>query len=272
MIKFDIQGIQDNRHFKGMALKDDGASHNFISESFVTKYNLKFKSTGHHIRVITADKDSKSASVQKERQVQCEISIPTKNGLFTFKETFDITNLGKYDILLGKAWHERFQPVINYRTNACRIGNADLIAKSTFNHLPEISAIQVEEALRNEEEVFICLVEDEKEYPAVLSPEIHDLLQEFTDVTNSKFDFPPKRPQDHHIQLINPTRQPINRPLPRLSIAESEILRKELSELTERNFIQPSSSPYGAVVLFVKKKTGELRMGLAYKALNKNTV
>jgi hypothetical protein len=54
-----------------------------------------------------------------------------------------------------------------------------------------------------------------------------------------------------------------------LELAEAE---KQLSELLEKGFIQPSKSPYGAPILFVRKKNGKLRMCVDYRALNRITV
>ena len=50
-------------------------------------------------------------------------------------------------------------------------------------------------------------------------------------------------------------------------------LKRQLTELMDAGFIRPSRSPYGAPVLFQKKKDMlELRMCLDYKMLNKKTI
>ena len=54
--------------------------------------------------------------------------------------------------------------------------------------------------------------------------------------------------------------------------AELEELKKQLQELLDKGFIRSSVSPWGAPVLFVKKKDGRLRMCIDYQMLNQVTV
>lgn len=58
----------------------------------------------------------------------------------------------------------------------------------------------------------------------------------------------------------------------RMGPAELDELKKQLEQLTESGFIRPSKSPFGAPILFVKKKDGSMRMCVDYRALNGITV
>jgi hypothetical protein len=82
---------------------------------------------------------------------------------------------------------------------------------------------------------------------------------------------PPSREVDHRIELI-PGSSPPSRPTLRLSATELAELKKQLAELEAAGFIRPSKSPFGAPILFVKKKDGTMRMCIDYRALNRITV
>nr|GFA47796.1 reverse transcriptase domain-containing protein [Tanacetum cinerariifolium] len=58
----------------------------------------------------------------------------------------------------------------------------------------------------------------------------------------------------------------------RLALSEMKELSDQLQELSDKGFIRPSSSPWGAPVLFVKKKDGSFWMCIDYRELNKLTV
>ena len=58
----------------------------------------------------------------------------------------------------------------------------------------------------------------------------------------------------------------------RMSIPELKELQMQLEKLLKRGYICPSVSPWGALVLFVKKKNGALRMCIDFRYLNKSTM
>ncbi len=72
--------------------------------------------------------------------------------------------------------------------------------------------------------------------------------------------------------LSIPGSEPPSKSTIRLSYAELEELRKQLADHGDHGFIRASKSPYGAPVLFVKKKDGSMRLCVDYRALNKITV
>nr|GEU60576.1 reverse transcriptase domain-containing protein [Tanacetum cinerariifolium] len=82
---------------------------------------------------------------------------------------------------------------------------------------------------------------------------------------------PPARPVEFQIDLI-PRVALVARAPYRLAPSEMKELSEQLQELSEKGFIRPSSSPWGAPVLFVKKKDGSFRMCIDYRKLNKLTV
>nr|GEV62376.1 putative reverse transcriptase domain-containing protein [Tanacetum cinerariifolium] len=82
---------------------------------------------------------------------------------------------------------------------------------------------------------------------------------------------PPTRPVEFQIDLV-PGAAPVARASYRLAPSEMKELAEQLKDLSNKGFIRPSSSPWGALVLFVKKKDGSFRMCIDYQELNKLTV
>nr|GEX18403.1 putative reverse transcriptase domain-containing protein [Tanacetum cinerariifolium] len=82
---------------------------------------------------------------------------------------------------------------------------------------------------------------------------------------------PPARQVEFQIDLV-PGAAPVARAPYRLAPSEMKKLAKQPQELSDKGFIRPNSSPWGAPVLFVKKKDGSFRMCIDYRELNKLTV
>nr|GEV92710.1 putative reverse transcriptase domain-containing protein [Tanacetum cinerariifolium] len=98
------------------------------------------------------------------------------------------------------------------------------------------------------------------------------VVQEFLEVFPKDLSgIPPTRQVEFRIDLI-PGAVPVARAPYRLAPSKMKELAEQLQELTDKGFIRPSSSPWGAPVLFVKKKYGSFRMCIDYRELNKLTV
>jgi hypothetical protein len=82
---------------------------------------------------------------------------------------------------------------------------------------------------------------------------------------------PPERDIEFIIDLLPGTAPIAKRPY-RMSVGEFEELKKQLKELLDKQFIHPSSSPWGAPMIFVEKKDGTQRMCVDYRALNEVTI
>ncbi|GJS98122.1 putative reverse transcriptase domain-containing protein [Tanacetum coccineum] len=89
--------------------------------------------------------------------------------------------------------------------------------------------------------------------------------------TSSRVRIPLTRQVEFQIDLI-PGVAPVVRAPYRLAPSEMKELSDQLQELSDKGFIRPSSSPWGAPVLFVKKKDGSFRMCIKDQELNKLTV
>ncbi|GJY43347.1 putative reverse transcriptase domain-containing protein [Tanacetum coccineum] len=98
------------------------------------------------------------------------------------------------------------------------------------------------------------------------------IIRDFEDVfLDDLSGLPPQRQVEFCIDLI-PEATPVAKSPYRLAPSEMQELSEQLQELQDKRFIRPSHSPWGAPVLFVKKKDGSFRMCIDYRELNKLTI
>ena len=99
---------------------------------------------------------------------------------------------------------------------------------------------------------------------------IKDVLDSYADIMPKSLPqtLPPRRGIDHEIELL-PGVKPLVKNAYRMAPPELAELRKQLDELLTVGFICPAKVPYGALVLFQKKKDGTLHLCIDYRALNK---
>ncbi|GKF06652.1 putative reverse transcriptase domain-containing protein, partial [Tanacetum coccineum] len=151
--------------------------------------------------------------------------------------------LGSFDMIIGMDWLAKYHVVIVCAEKIIRIPFGDEILivrdedKSKGRRLEDVPVVQ--------------------EFPKVFPEDLPGI--------------PPTRQVEFRIDLV-PGATPVARAPYRLAPSEMKELAEQLQELTDKGFIRPSSSPWGAPVLFVKKKDGSFRMCIDYRELNKLTV
>ncbi|GJP74531.1 hypothetical protein CLOP_g5095 [Closterium sp. NIES-67] len=102
---------------------------------------------------------------------------------------------------------------------------------------------------------------------------IKELLKEFEDILPDDLpgELSPYRTHQHEI-VEEPGSKPTFRAPYRFSPTELADMKKQIEYLLAKGLIRPSTSPYGAPVLFTPKPDGSLRMCIDYRALNKQTI
>ncbi|KAJ0607231.1 putative nucleotidyltransferase, Ribonuclease H [Helianthus annuus] len=183
--------------------------------------------------------------------------------------------LGSFDIVIGMDWLSQHQEEILCSEKIIRIPRSsqeplEVQGDKSGAVVGIISFLKAQKCLRKGHTAILALVSDAsvKEKKLEDIPVVRDFPQVFPEDLPG---LPPHRQVEFQIELA-PGAAPIARAPYRLAPSELEELSKQLQELLEKGFIRPRSSPWGAPVLFVKKKDGTFRMCIDYRELNKVTV
>jgi len=258
-----------------ITLVDTGASHCFMDVNFAKEYNLAMHPTR---TLVTLANGTETSVALKTAPLQLKL------GRHFSKTSFYIIDMQQeYDIILGDDWQVKHDAVLHIKDKFCALRKNGICHKvcaldksrreqSSQNAL--LNAAQVCRLYKNSDNVraFQITVRDSKgDNNTGPSSEVQHLIQEFEDLTQPRISLPPKRNIAHTIPL-EPGHKPPFRPIYRLSPVELNEVERLVSELLQQGLIQPSSSPFGAPVLFVTKKDGSLRMCIDYRGLNKITI
>ena len=251
-------------------LFDNGAEINYLSQRLVKELNLSTKES------------SQSATFANGTSAPLQETVdPVSLSLGAYKEPlqFAVCQLSSYDVILGKQWLARLDPLISHRTNqiSFKYNNQDIVIDASLEkHKSLVSPSTFSKQIRRGMKAFALILnpqEKSDEASEPIHPKVKDIIEEFKDVFPDELPkgLPPSRSHDFKIELT-PGAEPIKKGLYRLSTKETEELKSQIQDLLEKGFIQPSSSPWGAPILFVNKNDGGFRLCVDYRALNKVTI
>ncbi|GJX00440.1 putative reverse transcriptase domain-containing protein [Tanacetum coccineum] len=172
-----------------------------------------------------------------------------------FKIDLLLTRLGSFDVIVGMDWLSYHRAVIDCYEKIVRIP------------LPNGEILEVQgERPEKDPGSLACIKADEKKLDDIRV--VRDFPEVFPDDLSG---LPPMREIEFRIDLIPGASLVVKSPY-RLPLSEMLELSNQLKELQEKGFIRPSHLPWGAPVLFVKKKDGAMRMCIDYRELNKLTI
>lgn len=261
---------------RAAVLIDSGASEDFISESFAQR--LKLRNDPSQTRTVCLADGSQYDSPLTASKIYLRM------GRYSEKLTFRTLPLTHGDVILGKRWLAQHNPQIDWQANTLQFQHKGetvfLKSKATPEPQPACSLLltaqQFKRSLRKGAALFMAVVspaassDDPSTYVSLQGKQLALQITEveFPDVFPDRLPpgLPPSRGDlDHAIPLV-PGARPVNKSPYRMSPLELDELKRQLQELLDLGFIQPSTSPWGAPVLFSVKKGGALRLCCDHRA------
>ncbi|GKC61154.1 putative reverse transcriptase domain-containing protein, partial [Tanacetum coccineum] len=226
-----------NNHYASMIF-DSGADRSFVSTTFNTLLDITLDTLDVSYAVeLPDDRVSKTNTILRGYTL----------GLLAHPFNIDLmpVELGSFDFIIGMDWLANHHAVIVCDERIVRIPYRD-----------EVLIVQCDEGGKGEKSKLSII--------SCTKTQKYIKREDFPKLT-------PTRQVKFQIDL-DPGAAPVARASYRLAPSKLQELSTQLQELSDKGFIRPSSSPWGAPVLFVKKKDGSLRMCIDYRELNKLTV
>ena len=259
-----IQGTFLLSRIWARVLFDSSASHSFIAASVVIELGLEVEALEEPLSV------SSPLGIRERIGMICRGCELEISGILL---TLDlrVMDMSEFDVILGMDWLTAYKVVIDcerrrvtaYTQDGTRVvflgDKHDILPQTVYESKCQgqltgwLASLTLEDKVRPDLDLprVVC------EYEDVFSDELLGL--------------PPQRVVDFGIELHLGT-SPISMTPHRMAPVELQELRVQLQELLDKGFIRQSTSPWGAPVLFAKKKDKTLRLCIDYRQLKRVTV
>ncbi|XP_073120313.1 uncharacterized protein [Henckelia pumila] len=251
------------------ALLDSGATHSFISEAFTRKLDIEYEEfLGGFTVTIPSGKELSTRNMVKNLELLLQGQSVSADLI--------VLPMPKFDLILGMDWMTKNAVVIDFQQRSVLVrpeGEEPFWFEATRSskRTQLISLMQAKKLVHDGCESFLASV-SMTELPAHPDISAVDVVRDFEDVFPKEVaGIPPDREVEFSIDLI-PSTVPISKAPYILAPTEMKELKEQIKELFDKGFMRPSFSPWGAPVLFVKKKDRSLRLCIDYRGLNGVTV
>ncbi|GJT58220.1 putative reverse transcriptase domain-containing protein [Tanacetum coccineum] len=248
-------------------LFDTGADRSFVSAAFSTLLDIIPNTLDHGYNVELAD-----GRIIGVNTILMGCTLDFLNHPFNIN--LMPVEMGSFDVIIGMDWLSKYSAVIDCAKKIVRIpsGSEILIVRGDGcseghrTRLNVISCTKVQKYLLKGSHVFLAHVTTKEIEDKSEKKRLEDvpIVKDFPEVFPEDLPgLPLTRQVEFQIDLV-PGAAPVARAPYRLAPSEMKELSEQLKELSDKGFIRPSSSPWGAPVLFVKKKDGLFRMCIDY--------
>jgi hypothetical protein len=234
-----------------VVLLDSGASHSFISAAYLKKHNLPIALLRCQMIVSSPGGD------MPRRQLCPKVNLKIRGGVDFVANLIVLEPKGIY-IILGMDRLGKHKVLI-----ACTKKSVTLTTpnRKELEYIAE--PVVTTKGIANRVKINQLGASQGSEVPVV---------NEFPDVFPEELPGMPPERDIKFVTELKPGTTPIYKTPFRMTTLELAELKEHIKELLGKGFIHPSSSPWGAPVIFVLKKDGTQRSCVDYRALNEVTI